>query len=276
MTINEVIEKIKEWHQPFTKKETRDTIKFGIASQECTGIVVTVAGTAEVIRKAAELGANLVISHESIFFGDEFSLEEFGENEVIRRKQDLLLDNGIVVWRDHDHMHGMGKPFAPERYRPDYIYYGIMKELGWDEYVKGDALKPVWYQIPETTAEELAKEFLEKFNVTGMRLVGDPKTKVSTVYICEHVGGKFDLEKIKNAADADLMIPLEINDWTLTQYVRDASALGIPKAILEMGHFNVEELGMKHMTKWLPEIVGDEIPIHFVQAGDTYHYIVRD
>lgn len=275
MTINEVIEGLKQWHQPFTKKETRDTVKFGLTSQECTGIVVTVAATVDVIRKAAELGANLIISHESIFFGDEFSLADFGENEVIEKKQDLMLENGIVVWRDHDHMHGVGKPFAPERYRPDYIFYGIMKELGWEEYVVGDQLKPLWYRIPETTAEELAQVLLEKFNLTGMRLVGDPETRVSTVFVCEHVSGRFDLEKIKDAARADLMIPLEINDWTLTQYVRDAASLGISKAILEMGHFNVEELGMKYMTKWLPEVVGEDLPIHFVQAGDTYRYILR-
>lgn len=275
MTIYEVIEKLKQWHQPFTKQDTRDTIKFGIANQECTGIAVTVCATAEVIRKAAELGANLIISHESIFFGDEFSLADFGENETIEKKQDMMLEHGIVVWRDHDHMHGMGKPFAPERVRPDYIFYGIMKELGWEKYVIGDTLKPTWYQIPETTVEELAQFFMEKFNVSGMRLVGSREGKVSTVFFCEHVSGRFDLQKMKDAVNADVMVPLEINDWTLTEYVRDTTTLGKPKTIMEMGHFNVEELGMKYMLQWLPEAIGEEIPLHFVQAGDTYQYVLR-
>ena len=277
MKISEVISALHEWHQPFQKKDTRDTVKWGDPDQECTGIVITVCATVDVIRKAAELKANLIISHESIFYGDEFALEDFGDDLILKEKQARLDSTGIVVWRDHDHMHGSGKPWVPERLQPDYIYYGIMKELGWDEYVFGDdPLKPTWYRIPETTVEELAQLFLEKFGLTGLRYVGDPEAKVSTVYVCEHVTGQGNMmEKFQGGAKADVMIPLEINDWTLAAYVRDAAMLGHPKAILEMGHFNTEELGMKYMLQWLPEAVGSDLPIHFVPAGDHFGYILK-
>ena len=76
-------------------------------------------------------------------------------------------------------------------------------------------------------------------------------------------------------AEADLLIPLEIVDWTLTSYVRDACQLGMPKAILEMGHFNTEELGMKYLAKLLPEVTGADVPVKFIKSGDTYSYIMR-
>ena len=41
-----------------------------------------------------------------------------------------------MVWRDHDHIHGPGGPEATVHEVPDYIYTGIMKELGWENYVK--------------------------------------------------------------------------------------------------------------------------------------------
>lgn len=42
-----------------------------------------------------------------------------------------------------------------------------------------------------------------------------------------------------------------------------------------MGHFNVEQLGMKYMLKWLPEALEtDDMKIEFVPAKDHYQYIV--
>lgn len=41
-----------------------------------------------------------------------------------------------------------------------------------------------------------------------------------------------------------------------------------------MGHFNVEELGMKYMAKWLPQAVGEDIVIQYMQSGDCFSYIM--
>ena len=142
--------------------------------------------------------------------------------------------------------------------------------------MEGETTKPLWYRIPKTTAKALAALFLEKFNLTGMRIVGDPETEVSTVFLCEHVQGRpNDGEAVAKAAKADAIVPLEIVDWTLSAYVRDACQLGNSKVILEMGHFNTEELGMRYMARWLPEVIGAETPVHFVQSGDSFGYILR-
>lgn len=276
MKISEILEKLLNWHAELNHPRTADTVKIGDPEQECTGIVVTCFCSTEVIKKAVAQGANLIICHEPLFFGDAEQEGVAKEDPVFAAKRTLLEENNIVVWRDHDHMHGPGGPGCTVHTEIDYIYYGIMKELGWEEYVRGETTKPLWYEIPKTTARELANLFLEKFNLTGIRVVGDPDAEVSTVFVCEHVQGRpNDGEIVAKAAKADLMIPLEIVDWTLSEYVRDACQNGIGKAILEMGHFNTEELGMKYMTKWLPEVIGSETPVHFVQSGDSFSYILR-
>ena len=57
------------------------------------------------------------------------------------------------------------------------------------------------------------------------------------------------------------------------RYIRDSAELGIPKALILLGHFNTEEPGMKFMAEtWLPKVVGD-LPVHFVQSGDGFQYI---
>ena len=73
--------------------------------------------------------------------------------------------------------------------------------------------------------------------------------------------------------DIDVIIPLECIDWSVLSYMRDAGALGMNKALLQPGHLNVEELGMKWAVHWIRELVGADLPVTFSKSGDTYHYL---
>lgn len=277
MKIQEAIDRIYRWHEPFVSHgDGRDKILCGDPEQECTGIAVTVCATYDVVERAIAQGANLIISHESIFFGGRIDADGLEDNETYQAKKKLIEDNHVVVMRDHDRMHGNGQPFFPERKRNDYIFYGICQELGWEQYVADDKMKPLLYHIPETTGRALADLLMEKFSLKGLRVVGNLDSKVSSVWFCEHVqGGKQDGGKVAMGRKADAIIPFEICDFTLTQYVNDAAARGENKVLLEMGHFNCEELGMKYCLQWLPEALGEEIPTVFLPAGDLFEYIRR-
>lgn len=279
MKICEVIEKVKEWHQPYEEKpKTRDQYLCGDPEAECTGVAVTCCATLDVMQKAAEKGINLIISHEGISYNYEKGLkvEEY-KNKVLLAKLAFAKEHGIVVWRDHDHMHGSGGPFMKERIREDMIFYGTMKELGWEDYVVGDKKKPLWFNIPKTTARALAEEIKEKWHLNGLRVVGNLDAEVETVFFCEHIiASNFDqndIPKMDAAEKADVLIPLEIVDYTLTSYVRDAATLGLNKVILEMGHFNGEELGMRYLEKVLPDVLDHQLPVTYIQSGDTFQYI---
>lgn len=273
MTAKEIIGLIKRWHEPFEEKEDcRDLVLAGDPDQQCTGICVTVCATMEVLKQAKENGLNLIITHESIFFGGRLQEEDIRENDIYQKKLQFIRENSLVVWRDHDRMHGNGL-YGNMRKTPDYIFYGICKELEWESYVLGDPLKPEWYKIPTMKTEELAGFFLRKFHLNGLRIVGNRNADISTVWFCGHVmGSSRDGIKIREALRADAVIPFEICDYTLTQYVVDAAWAGRAKVIMEMGHFNCEELGMKYMVKWLPEAVGCRIPILFIPSGDPFSY----
>ena len=49
-------------------QDTVDTVKIGDPAQPLTGIVTTFLATVEVIEQASQLGANLIITHEPIFY----------------------------------------------------------------------------------------------------------------------------------------------------------------------------------------------------------------
>ena len=284
MKVNEVIDRLKQWHLPITvdEEKTRDRYLCGDPEVECTGVAVTCDATFEVMKKAAEKGINLIISHEGISYNYEYAgdIREC-ENEVLKAKLKFADEHNIVVWRDHDHMHGGRPPIGTDgkpalRARNDYIFYGTMKELGWEEYVFDDPMKPLWYKVPKTSARALAGDICKAWGLNGLRIVGNLDCEVETVWICEHInGGIRDVPKLDLAKKADVMIPLEICDYTLTTYVRDAAAMGYNKVIFEMGHFNAEELGMKYLARLLPEILDNQLKVEYIQSGDGFSYFVN-
>ena len=94
--------------------------------------------------------------------------------------------------------------------------------------------------------------------------------------VCGHVmegGDSNSLIRKVDKEDINLLLPLELIDFTLTEYVKDSAELGYNKAILAPGHFNLEEPGMKYMEKWIHDAIKADIPASFVQAGDMYTFL---
>ena len=135
MLISEVIQTIKDackgtWMgQPIDDTKTRDKILYGNPDTECTGIVTTIYASPDVIRKAHELGANLIIAHEALLWnhGDHREWLEESENKVYLAKKKLMDDYGITVWRFHDYIHS-GIPHNGGYI--DGIFYRVTHKIG--------------------------------------------------------------------------------------------------------------------------------------------------
>ncbi len=269
MTIQEVIDAILDYHPELIlgkhKTETVDTFKSGNPSDECSGIVTTCAPSIDVIRKTAELGYNLIVCHEPAYYSHLDPTDWLEDDEVYLEKSRLLNENNIAIWRDHDHMH---------LHRPDLIFHGIMKVLGWEEYLTGDPQKPLRFTIPKTTVKELCGFFKEKLGLNGVRVIGNVEAEVSKIGFCEHVrGSQLDDNAIKMMMEDDLLIPLELVDWSVANYANDAGQLGKNKAILHVGHFNFEEVGMEYAAEWISSLVKDAVSVKFIRSGDLYKYV---
>lgn len=280
MLICDVIQNIKNYHKgerdgvKINDATTRDQVLYGDTNRECTGIVTTIYASPEVIEKAHQLGANLIISHETLFWnrgGHVEWLEDSG-NKAYFAKKAMLDEYGITVWRDHDYMHS-GIPDTDGSY-VDGIYTGVMNRLGWNDYLICDKSKPMLYQIPEIKASDLVEYIKEKYNITGVKFIGSPDTMVKKVWICGHImENNNDQITFADVNDVDCMLPLELIDYTLLAYVRDSALSGHKKCIISMGHFNIEEPGMDFMTTWIDKAIGQHIDCTFVQAGDMYQYL---
>ncbi|MBR0419947.1 MAG: Nif3-like dinuclear metal center hexameric protein [Erysipelotrichaceae bacterium] len=282
MLISEVIQNIKDYCKgswaghKIDDATTRDKILYGDPDQECTGIVTTIYASIDVIKKAHELGANFIIAHEALLWnrGDKRDWLEEAQNKTYLAKKKLLDDYNICVWRFHDYIHS-GIP-----YKDDYIdgiFYGLAKVTGWENYVISEDLAgAVYVECEETTPKKVAEQIKKTWNISGMKAIGNMDAKVTKILVCGHVqegGDSNSLITRVDKEDINLLLPLELIDFTLTEYIKDSGQLGFDKAILAPGHFNLEEPGMKYIEAWIDDALKEHIDTTYVQAGDMYTYL---
>lgn len=269
MKVKEIIDSIlTDSCGDFRLKNTCDLIMSGSGDMEATGIVTTFMATADVIRKASKIGANMIITHEPTYFTGMDQTDWLTGDPVYLAKKKLIEDNNVAIWRYHDHMH-MAKT--------DRIYTGLLKEIGWENYVMKDQQHPHCYEIPETTVSELAGFFKRKFEMDQVQIVGDPNVKCKKVGILVG-GGSLGLGReqmpmeLMREKELDAVVCGEITEWTLCAYVNDAGMLGFNKAMIVLGHERTEEWGMKYMAEWLKPLVNG-IPVTFISAGEPFKYL---
>lgn len=285
MKIREVIDRILAYHPDFGPDyHGCDDYKCGDPEVECTGIVTAMAATVEVVRQAVACGANLIVVHEPTNYTsmDLPGWHEDFANSVYAEKLRLLSDHGVVVWRDHDHMHF---------HQPDGIFTGVLKFLGWeDQAVRDDSMGVFAHYIvdlPETTLEKLLKHITETIGIDGARYIGDPAMPVRRVAIVGHLypmqsGRKnadgsdqeYSVQIIRyfEEAGVDVILPGEVIDWTVLSYVRDALQLGRKAAVVNLGHYNWEELGMRYAAQWVADLVDGALPVRYVPSGNLYRF----
>lgn len=292
MLIREVIQSIKNYSRgtviytntPIDGKTTRDKVLYGSIDKECTGIVTTCFASVEVIKKAHELGYNLIIPHEALFWnhGDHTDWLMEKQNKVFLRKKELLDEYGITVWRDHDYIHS-GIPDGNGGWF-DGIFKGFLNAIDMEKYYVKEIGATVQYNklpvrmiVPEgIKVKDLAQKIIKGANLNGIRLIGDPELTVHSIGIPMHCLGR-DEETITaiDSKGIECLITMELIDYTTNIYMRDGIQLGDTKAILAVGHFNVEEPGMQYMINWLPKALAEDIPMTYIQSGDMNKFIVR-
>lgn len=283
MKISQAIDEIKKvsgdtiFGQKIEEETTRDKVLYtptGI-DIECTGIVTCIYPSPKVIKEAKELGANLIITHEALFWnhGDHQDWLQEAKNKPYLLKKKLLDDSNITVWRNHDYIHAM-LPYKGQMV--DGIYYGFAKQMGWEDYLVGNAEFPFTFEIPSTDVKDLIKEIIEKLDLEGVKVIGSQTNKsVTRVHIPFHIMGSRDgndlINKIENE-DIDVLIGQECVDFTVAEYLKDCGELGVDRTIIIPGHFNTEEYGMKFFAEYCNTEMKLDVFCKFVRAGDMYHY----
>lgn len=286
MTIQEILDRVSEYHPDLGEDyHGCDEVKFGDCSQECTGIVSALVPTVDVIRRAVELKANLLYVHEPVSYltPDWPEWKADYKCRIYDEKLKLLKENKIVLVRDHDHMHA---------HKPDSIFTGVLKYLGWMEYLTEEQKIPFGYTVCFPKAKklrEINQELIEKIGMQGLRFIGNPEAELKKIAFTGHIypdafipqhfnedgsWSDYATEIIREMEQdgVECIIPGEVIEWTVLSYIRDGISLGKNLACINSGHFNWEELGARYAKDWLMELTENKVSVFYVPTGDMWKY----
>lgn len=266
LTAGQVVDRVVAAVGAPPRPVTVDGIVAGDPHAMVTGIATTVAATLDVLQRAAAIGANLVISHEPLYYDHANAAVDALEAEadpVYLAKRQLVAEHGLVVWRFHDQWHDR---------RPDGIEEGARHALGWDP-PAADGL----YDVPATTLAVLAAGVGGALGAEAVRYLGDPNQPVRRVGLNLGFCGAERNRRALATPGLDALLIGEGHEWEIGEYVADAVTLaadgGIPaKGLVVIGHFPSEEAGSVLLAEWLGELV-PEVPVTLLRAGDPYRRV---
>ena len=259
MTSADVVERMKENLTCKWAEETVDTFKAGNPDQEIGGIACTFMATVDVLERAAELGCHLIITHEPTYYNHFDNKDMLERDPVYAAKQAIIEENGLVVFRFHDHWH---------RTSPDGIYVGMINKMQWEPYlVEG---RRNIFQLPDLTLAEVTGHMKQIFPDAIIRVIGDPELVVDKAVFSAGAPGSAAHIRHLQDKDTKLVVIGEAPEWESLAYVNDAYQAGFPKSMIILGHTVSEEAGMDYCATWLRSFI-KEVPVHFIPAGDPFH-----
>jgi len=259
MTAGDVVDRIKKNIGVAWRDTTyRDTYKSGGRETPVTGIATTMFNSFDVVERSVAAGLNMILPHETTFWNDRDDLTVVNADALYREKRDYLAAHNVVIFRMHDHLHDQ---------RPDFTYAGSARELGLDparEIPPGSHR----FTIPETTLEALAADVQRRAGIRALRVVGDPKARVSRIQL-----GVGYATPAANAPDVDVVISGEQQEvdgvLDAPEYVTDAAALRLRRGWIMLGHNVSEEAGMLELAHWIGSLV-PEVPVRLITSGEPF------
>lgn len=245
-------------------EETVDELLSGSGQTKVTGIFVTFIASHEVIDQAIQKGANLIISHEGSFYSHHRDDGKQRQDPVCKEKSRLINDSGMVIYRFHDH---------PHRYEPDAITNGLVKKLGWEEFVLEKNKTSTIVSIPEATVQEIANHVKEKLSIPFVRITGDASMTCSRIgLLAGYRGGGQTVIPLMGTKEVEMIIAGEGPEWEAPEYVRDAVYQKRNKALMFIGHSESEEPGMSDVAELLSSAF-PAIPVYFAASRPLFQWI---
>jgi putative NIF3 family GTP cyclohydrolase 1 type 2 len=233
--------------------QTVDTFKAGNPESELHGIAVCMFADMETLKQAVNAGCNFVITHEPVFYNHTDETTSFISDPVFLEKMKFIEDNGLVIFRFHDHIHMT---------QPDGISKGMIRKMGLKNYAISGS--QTFFKLPAKTAGEFALELKEKLGMESIRIIGNSNMEFTRIaFMAGAPGGQRHIQMLRNP-EVEVLIAGEAPEWETYLYANDAVSLGKTKAVIFLGHIKSEEAGMEYCAEWLQEFI-QGVPVIFIE-----------
>lgn len=238
MKLKEVVQGLEELY-PIWLKEDWDFpgLVLGDGEKECKKIFFALDPSERTAREAKEWGADLMVTHHPLFFR---AVHRIPSADPHGKVASILLSSGCALWAGHTNVdsspRGTNDALCS---RLGIIKTEPMQILG---NLRGLAcgLGRVGELEEEMSMEEFAKMCSEKLPKTaqGVKMAGDPKSKVKRVAVMSGAGDGFLNKAIDLRVDA--FLTSDLRHHPALDAVEKAKALGRRMGLVDVSHFSSE------------------------------------
>ncbi|MBR4800964.1 MAG: Nif3-like dinuclear metal center hexameric protein [Clostridia bacterium] len=244
MKIRRITDEIEKYAKPELAVENdreRIGLQVGWLDAECTGVVVCLDCTLEVLEQAVKEGCNLVVAHHPLIY---HPMQKIDMEDGHARIAIFALKHGITVYSAHTNM--------------DCCELGINRELidlfeaDFSEQSKEDACL-FFARLEPITLRALTKRISEVLKDDSVKYVGNGNKIISKICICSGGGGGSQEIAVAMKGGADVYIS---GDFSHHDYL---FALENEFAVIEYSHFASEIIVVDLFEKILSAIEGLKI-----------------
>lgn len=258
MTATEIMNALFSLARPGDFSQSCDTCKAGDPHREVNRVAVTMFPTPDVLRAAAQWGAELLIVHEPMYYNH---MDHHSDEPVEQAKRALVEQTGMTIWRFHDHPHAT---------RPDIIAAGQLRSLGLEGEMEltDDFDKVVYHTKQPITPRQLQRLMEQNWGLRNVRLCGSKDKPCQRIFCMFGAPGKGAFDELKKP-ECEIMLIGEACEWSMGEYARDADQLGFTKALMILGHEGSEREGMVYTAHLLQEMV-PSLEVKYLESEEVY------
>jgi len=244
-------------------EKTVDGFVAGNPETQATGIAVVMMASLPALEEAVRRGLNVVITHEPTYWDHHDDASTLRGDALYKIKTDFIEKNDLAVFHFHDHWH---------RRKPDGIAYGLARKLGWvGRQTSSDFLS---FSFPGKGLGDLADELASKLGACAVRAIGDRGMKAERVMTSWGFMSRDPGIALLANPEVDVVLAGETHEWEAVEYALDASAAGMRKGLVVLGHVASERAGMEYCAEWLRELIS-EVPVEYVEQPEPYWLAAR-
>ncbi len=218
----------------------------GRLEKEVHKIYIAIDATDEVIQRAADFGADMLVTHHPLIFSP---LKRITNQDFIGRRVVQLLQNDISYYAMHTNYDVLGMADLARDILG--LQNADVLEETWESTSGSEGIGRIGSLVETTTLEECCNFVKCCFELDSVRVFGDLNQKVSRVAICPGSGKSVIDTAI--AKGADVLIAGDIGHHEGI----DAVARGL--SVIDAGHYGTEYIFIEDMKEYfnqkLPELI---------------------
>jgi len=244
-TCEEIMQSLEDiFPVSFAEKWDNVGLLIGRKDKTVSSVMLCIDVTEQVIDQAVQAGIDMIISHHPILFS---GTKKITDQDVFGARLISLIQADICVYAMHTNFDIMGMAdAAAERLR---LLDTEVLQVTYEDEIGAGGIGRVGKLMGAMTLEELALFVKEAFEVSQVKVFGDPDTLCCEAAVCPGSGKSLVQDVLRTGAD--VYITGDIDHHTGIDLV----AQGV--CVIDAGHYGIEKLFVPEMydifSKIMPE-----------------------